>query len=255
MVNSHVWVILIERIVAGILIGAKQANFMGDGFADERGESGGIHIRDHARDNIALAADGAYDWSFTGANAAGSAAAALIPMPVLGQATNESFIDFDNSAELIDVLHESGSDLVAHEPSSPVRSEAHIAIDLQSAHAFLAREHEMDHAEPLPQGLVCVLENRSGDMRETVVSGGRRAFVAQPIPLHCAVLLDLHIATTRASYAFRPAATGEIGATRILVRKRFFPLGDGHLVDWLGLFSAGHIGSPSQHRSQYDTFN
>jgi hypothetical protein len=42
-------------------------------------------------------------------DAAGStAAAALIPMPVFGQSANESFIDFDNSAELIDVLHESG---------------------------------------------------------------------------------------------------------------------------------------------------
>jgi hypothetical protein len=256
MVNSRVWIILIEGIVAWILIGAKQTDFMGDGFANERGERIGSDIRNHARNNIAFAADSADDWSFAGTDAACSAtAAAFIPMSVFGQAANESFIDFDNSAQLINVLHESSSDLVAHEPSGPIRSEAHISVDLQGAHAFLARKHKMDHAEPLPQGLVRVLENRSCDMGEAIISSGRRAFVAQPVPLHCAVFFDLHVATTRARHAFWPTATSEIGATSIFVRKSLFPLRDGHLVNWLGLFRAGHIGSPSLYRSQYDTFN
>jgi hypothetical protein len=247
VVNGRVWIILAERIVARISIGAKQADFMRHRFADEGGESGGIHVRDHARNDVALAADRADDWSFTGADAAGAtASAAFIPMPVLGQPADESFIDFDNSAELINVLHESGSDLMAHEPRGPIRAKAHVTIDLQCAHAFFAREHEVDNAEPLPQRLVRVFENRSGDMGEAVVSSGRRAFVAQPIPLHCTVLLYLHVATPRAGYAFRPAATGEIGATSIFVRESLFPLGDGHLVNWLWLFRAGHIGSPSQ---------
>jgi hypothetical protein len=70
MVNSRVWVIPVERIVAWILIGAKQADFMRDSFAHECDESVGIDIRDNASDHIALAADSADDWSFTGANAA-----------------------------------------------------------------------------------------------------------------------------------------------------------------------------------------
>jgi len=246
MVNSRVWVILIERIVAWILIRAKQADPVRHRFADERSEGSGIHVRDYPCDHIALAANRADDWSFAGTDATCSAAAApFIQMPVLCQAAHESFIDLDNSAEFINVLHESGSDLMAHEPSGPVRSEAHIAIYLQSAHSFLARKHEMDHAEPLPQWLICILENCASDMREAVVSGGRGAFVAQPVPLHCAVLLNLRVATPRAGYAFRPAAPGEVGATSIFVGEGLFPLGDGHLVDWLGLFGAGHIGSPS----------
>jgi hypothetical protein len=41
----------------------------------------GIHVRDHARNHIALTADGADDWYFAGTDAASSAAApALIPM-------------------------------------------------------------------------------------------------------------------------------------------------------------------------------
>jgi hypothetical protein len=75
---------------------------MGDGFADEGGESAGSNIRDHARNHIALPADGADDWRFAGTNAASPAAsAAFIPMPVFSQAADESFIDFDNAAELI----------------------------------------------------------------------------------------------------------------------------------------------------------
>jgi hypothetical protein len=247
MVNSRVREIFVEDVVRSQLIGAKQADLVGNGLSDKCIKGCRLDVSDHASYDIALAADSADDWSFARTNASGSSAAAtFIPMPILSQTANERFIDFHNAAELINVLHESSSDLVAHEPSGPVGTEAHIAIDLQSAHAFLARKHEMDHAEPLPQRLICILENRSGDMRETVVSGGRRAFVAQPIPLHCAVLLDLHVATTRASYALRPAPTGEIGATSIFVRERFFPLGDGHLVNRLWLFGAGHIGSPSQ---------
>jgi hypothetical protein len=256
MVNGRVWIILVERIVAGILIGAKQADFVRDGFADERSESGGIHVRDHAGNDVSLAADGADDRRFARTDAASSAApAAFIPMPVFGQTTNESFIDFDDAAELINVLHESGPDFMAHEPCGPIRAKAHVAIDLQCAHALLARKHKVDNAEPLSQGLVRVLENRSCDMGEAVISSGRRAFVAQPIPMHCAVFLDLHIATPRAGYAFRPAPTSEIGATSIFVRESLFPLRDGHLVNWLGLFRAGHIGYSSLDRSQYDTFN
>ena len=225
VVNGGVREIFIEAFVSGPLIGAKQADLMGNGFANERVERCSLDVRDYPRDHIALAADGADDWSFAGTNAAGPAAsAALIPMPVFGQAADERFIYFDNSAELINVLHESGSDLMAHEPRGPIRAKAHIAIDLQCAHALLARKHEMDDAEPLPQRLVRVLENRSCDMGEAIVGGGRRAFVAQPVPLHCAVCLDLHVATSRAGYAFRPAATSEIGATSIFVRESIFPL-------------------------------
>jgi hypothetical protein len=243
MVNGSVREVFVEDVVSGPLIGAEQADFVGDGFSHKGVKSGGLDVRDHARNHISLAADRADDWRFTGTNAAGStAAAAFIPMPILSQAPNESFIDLDNAAELIDVLHESGSDLVAHKPSSPVRAEAHITINLQSAHAFLARKHEMDHAKPLPQRLVRILENCSCDMGEAVVSGGRGAFVAQPVPLHCAMLLDLYVATPRAGYTLRPTATDEIGATRIFVWEGFFPLGNGHLMDWLGLLCAGHTG-------------
>ena len=100
VVNDAMRIFAVKAPVCGPLIGTKQADLVGNGFADEGGESIGIDIRDHARNHVALAADRADDWGFAGTDAASSAAsAAFIPMPVLRQAADESFIDFDNSAE------------------------------------------------------------------------------------------------------------------------------------------------------------
>jgi hypothetical protein len=38
---------------------------------------------------------------------------------------------------------------------------------------------------------------------------------------------------------------GEIEAARIFIREGRLPLNDGHLMDLLGLFGAGHFGSPN----------
>jgi hypothetical protein len=79
------------------LIGAEQADFVRDGFADKRGKSIEIDVRDNTSNPITLAADGANDWRFAGTDATGSpATAAFIPMPVLGQPDDERFIAFDN---------------------------------------------------------------------------------------------------------------------------------------------------------------
>ena len=98
MINCGVREVFVEPFVSGPLIGAKQADFVGDGFSNEGVKGSGLDVRDHARHNVSLAADCADDWRFAGTNAASSsAAAALIPMPVFGQAADESFIDFDNT--------------------------------------------------------------------------------------------------------------------------------------------------------------
>jgi hypothetical protein len=169
VVNNAMRIFTIEPLVANPLIGAKQADFVGDGLADERGEDIGSYVRDHARNHIALAADRADDWGFAGTDATSSAAlAALIPVPVLGQAADERFIDFDDTAELINVLHEGGSDLVAHEPSGFIGTEPHVAIKLQSAHAFLANEHQVDDAIPIAKRLIGIFKGRSGDVGKAV---------------------------------------------------------------------------------------
>src|ERR1700730_3505168 len=91
-------------------------------------------------------------------------------MPVLRQAADEGFVNLDNSAELINILHESHADLVTHGPRCFIRAEAHIAFNLQRAHAFLAGQHEMDDAIPIAERLIRVFEDCSGNMRKTIAS-------------------------------------------------------------------------------------
>jgi hypothetical protein len=87
---------------------------------------------------------------------------------VPGFAADESFIDLDNAAQLFGMFDQRNADAVAHVPGRFVRAEAHVAHDLQRAHAFLAGEHQVDDAKPLAERLIRVLENRADDMGEAV---------------------------------------------------------------------------------------
>jgi phosphoketolase len=92
--------------------------------------------------------------------------------------------------------------------------------------------------------LIRVLEDRPGDMREAVVGSRWRTCVAEPVPFHRTVRLNIGIAAARADYELGPTMFGEIKAAGIFVGESRFPLGNRHLGDQLGLFGAGHLGSP-----------
>jgi hypothetical protein len=242
MVNSRVRVIPIERIVGRILIRTKQAHSMGDGFADERGKSIGTHVRDNARDHVSLSADGANDRRFAGPDAAGSTvAAAFIPMLVFRQAADECFIDFDNAAELLDILHQCGSDFVAHEPSGFIGTEAHVTTNLKSAHAFLASQHQVDNTIPVAKRLVGIFKNSIDQDREAITGRAtRRAFRALPMPLARWQVIYSRIAATRAANALRPAARLQVRLAGVFARKHCLKLRGGKLMNRLWLFAARH---------------
>jgi hypothetical protein len=249
VVNGRVREIFVEDVVCRPLIGTKQADFVGDGFSDKCVKRRGLDIRDYPRDNIPPTADGADNRSFAGTNAAGSTAtAAFIPMTVFCQAADESFINFDDTAELINILHQRSSDLMTHEPSGFIGTEAHITIKLQSAHAFLAGQHEVSNLEPVPQRFVGVLENRSGDMRKSV-RNTPSAVHTLPLKGHGFEPIDMTASATRAADAFGPPARNEIDSTSVLVREHGVELGRRELVNWLGLLAAGHDALLSMERS------
>jgi hypothetical protein len=244
VVNDCVREIFVERIVARICIGAKQTDFMRDRFPDEGGESGGSHVRNYTRDNISLTADGADDWSFAGTDATSSAtAAAFISMPIFGQAANESFIDFDNSAELPIVFHQCNSDAVTHIPSRFQRAKSHITPNLPSAYSLFAGEHQVNDAIPVAKRLIRVFEDCSGNMRKAIAVWC--ALFTLPMPLTGRKIVHGGVAATGATDALRPAPRDQIRLASLFVRKHFLELCDCQLMDLSRLFCAGH-GSSSE---------
>jgi hypothetical protein len=208
-----------KMLVANPLVGAEQADFVRHGFAHEGLKRRSANIDNNASHDVALAAHSADDRRLAGTGAASSfAATALVLVPVPGLAANEGFIDFNDTAELLDIFHEGGSDLVAHEPSGFVRAKTHDALDLQCAHTFLADEHHVDNPKPVAQRLVGVLENGSGDVREPI-GGIGSALAALPMPPHGRDFPANFSATTRATNTLRPAPVDQVAAAGTLIRE------------------------------------
>ena len=236
MVNRGVREFLAEMAIANPLIGAEQANLFRDGFIDESLQGRALHVVDNTRDDIAFALDRASNNSLTGSGRA-RLAVALIPMPVLGFATDKSFVNFNDAAKFGLGLNESRADFVAHGMRRAVAAEAHDALNLKGANSLLAGQHQVHDAEPFAKRLVRVLKNGARDMREAITV--HLASFALPVTARCQ-RVDLGIAATRAMNAIRPAPRDQIGTTGFLINKCRFELRDCHLMDCFGALDGGH---------------
>ncbi len=243
MVNNAVWIALLGKArISGPVIRAEQGNLMRNGFVDECGQGRSLHVLDNARDDIALTANYAHHDSLILVIAP---AGALIPMAVAAVAAYARFIDLNNAAKLLHVLVKRSSDLVTHKPSRLVGAEAHVAEDLQGAHALLRNQHQVRDSEPIFERLIRIFKNCSGKMREAVARvsswGTLRAL---PMPSARVQFINRWVAATRTNDAIRPTANDQVLYAIVLSLKERVELRGGHLVDWLRLFCAGHRGSP-----------
>ena len=238
---------MIQPAIANPLVCDQQADLLGNRAAHERFEKIAGHAVDDAGNDLPVALDRANDRCLARSHAAAPRPAALVPMPVLRLAADEGFVNLDDAHELAEIfVRHPGAKAMRHVPSCFQRTEIHHPPKLARADPFLAGQHQMQDAEPVAERLIGVLENRPADMREAVIGSRGRARVAQPVPFHGAVRLDVGIAATRANDKLGPAVFGEIQAARIFVGESRFPFRDRHLVDLLRLFGAGHLGSPVQ---------
>lgn len=241
VVDFPVRVSVVQSVVSRVGIGAKQTDFVGNCFADKFLDCRLICAENDASDDIALAPDRADDWRFERIVAAPASAAALVPMAVFVFPADIGFVDFNDAAELLYVLNESGADLVAHEPSGFVGTEAHVTHDLEGAHSLFASQHQVDDFEPVTERLVCVFEDRPGDMRKPITVRG--ALLALPMPPARLEVIDLGIAAPGAMHAIGPPTRDQIGFTGFFVGEGRVELRGAHLVD--GLRSSGHGNSLS----------
>src|SRR6185503_4622423 len=134
------------------------------------------------RDDLALACDGTDDADLAGADAAGRPARALVAVFVLALPAKERFVHFDDARELAELgaVHRR-ADAMAHVPDCFVTRLVveHGALDLQSAHALLRRQHQERDREPGAERILRVLEDRPGEDTEAVAFG--RAVLALPV--------------------------------------------------------------------------
>jgi hypothetical protein len=244
VVNGGVRKVLAKMLITDPLIGAEQADLVRDRLTDECLKCAALEVLNDAGNDVALATYSTDDRRLAGANAASTAAlATLIPMPVLGEAADERFIDLDDAAKLLDVRDHGRPDLVAHGPRSFIGTEAHEAFHLKSGYALLAGYDKMHNAVPIAERLVRVFEHRTSNVRKPIASL-RSALVALPTPGAIWQLVGVLGAASRAADAIWPAALHEIGAACVFVRKHRLEFCYRKLLDGLGLLVA-HGFSPS----------
>jgi hypothetical protein len=142
----------------------------------------------------------------------------------------------NDATKFFNVLHESGSDLVAHKPCGFIRTEAHVAADLQGVHPLLAGQHQVDDLEPITKRLVSVLKNGPRYVREAI---GRvlGALVALPVEGVTFQLAGVRSPTARAMHALGPSLADKISAAGFLIRECLIELCRRQLVD---VFFGGH---------------
>src|SRR5260370_18676253 len=129
VVNGAVIEFLAKVIIADPLIGAEQANLVRHGLIDESLEGRFLQVVDNATDYVALTTHSADDNALAGSGRTGLAVS-LFPMPVLGLAADECFVNFDDAAKLGFGFDQSSADFVTHGMRGFVRPETHMTLHL-----------------------------------------------------------------------------------------------------------------------------
>lgn|SRR6476646_6195125 len=249
MIDGCVGEFYAKLVIPNPLIGAEQANLIRHSLVNERLQRDGADIRNYAGDNVALAAHRARDDLFPNATSP-ETFPTLILVLVLGETTNQGFVNFNDAAQLGFGFDQGGADFMAHGMRSFVRPETHVTLDLERADALFAGEHQMHHLEPLAKRLVRVFKDGASDVREAITrSLDRLTLIALPFKRHGLDGENVDIAATRASNPIGPAALHQIFAASLLIGEHGFKLAFGKLVNWFRSFT-GHL-APPVYEDQY----
>jgi hypothetical protein len=238
VIHHAVREMFIEVAITPMLVGRDKADTMRDSLMHKGVKRLRIDFINNTADDVSFALNGSDHNGFPmTAGAAGVArstwAAALVFVPIASLPADIGFVDFDVANQLLEFdIAERKTNLVAHEQRGIVGTEAHDAVDLQSAYALLTRQHHMHDAEPLAQRFVGVLEDRSDEHREAVADAFRRALVAVPVVGLLTVFMDIIVAAARAAYrAVGPAVRGQVRLAGVFVREQLLELSNRHLVN------------------------
>jgi hypothetical protein len=236
MIDCAVWEAKTNIPIANPLVGANQANLVRNGFIYESFQSRLLHVLNDTGNHVSLAPYSANDNRFTGGRRAGLSIT-LVPMPVLGFAADERFVDFNDAAQLGFWFDQCDPDFVSHQPRGFDRAKTHIAAKLTRAHSLFASQYQVSDFEPVAERLIRVLENGSGDAREAIAV--HRTGAALPMKAFIGrCVVKVSVAAARAIHAIRPAAGYQISLASLFVanRKHGVELGRSKLMDWFRAF-------------------
>jgi hypothetical protein len=222
--------------VAGPRVGRQQANLVGNRLINKIEHRLGVDALEHADNYVALSLDGADQRRL----AFGGAMPPLVPVPGFVLTANPGVVNLDNATKLLLRGDQRRADFVTHGMGRLVATEAHEALNLEGAHSLLAGEHEMGDPEPVTEGLLGVLKDRSDQRGEAVAV--RIAGFALPMKrLVAGGVIQVRIAAARAMNALRPTAADKVvQAGRIVPnRETGLELSRGHLRNWLRTFCHG----------------
>jgi hypothetical protein len=245
MADNVVRIILVQPPIADPFIRDQEAYLLGYRAAHKRLEDIAADSFDNTSDDLSLAFDGPDDGYLARADTAPTWAASMWPVPVPCLAADERFVNLNDTHEFTEIrVGETGPDPVAHIPSRLVRTESHVAVDLQRANPLLAGQHQVDNAEPITERLIRVFKDCTGNVRETI-SAPLAAVRAFPVPLAGFQVVDTRTAATRTRHlAVWPAMRNEVCGACVIIGKSRFTFADSHLTNCLWLLNAGHLGSP-----------
>jgi hypothetical protein len=233
VINGHVREHAVQVLIAYVLIGCDQCNFVADCFADESFQRSRGRIFDNLTDDVALARDCADDADLAAPDTSSPQMFALAPMLILFLAADERFVHLNDPHQLLEVgvLHRS-SQAMAEIPSGVERrrlAKEH-PPNLTCRNALFALEHGVENLEPSQQRNLGVLENGSSGQRETIsVAAPAFRIRAFPFPRQGDVVNCLGFPAARtARVTIRPASHKQELATRILCRECFHQLLERH---------------------------
>jgi hypothetical protein len=227
---------LVQMGVTVMVIGRQQGNLIAANEVDELFKAVVVSAINHTGHHVAFTLNSANDNGFP---RAGTLLVFNVPVAVI--TANIGFVHFHDTHQLAKLfVRQPSANAVTHVPSGLVAAKAHRTHDLEGANAFFGSQHHVNDPKPVPKIFVGVLENGPGDNREPVAL--RTALMALPMEGK-GQGVDLGIAAARAfNGPRRPAVAHQIGLAGLLGGEGGFPLGNGHLVDFLPR-SHGHFPS------------
>lgn len=145
--------------VSAMLIRSDQIDFLANCSADEAVERGSVRVLNNLANDVALPTNRTNDANLAAPDTARDVALP-VPVAILVLATDEGFINFDDSHKLPEVRIVHGrSQAMAHIPSCLVCFASDLSLKLERADALLTIENLPENLKPDGQGIFGIFED------------------------------------------------------------------------------------------------